>query len=263
MFSICTWNVNSIRVRLEHLSKLCQKYSPDLVLLQEIKCDENNFPYEFMEELGYSSYIYGQKSYNGVAILSKYRVDEYKRRDIGNNLGEARYIEIVINVHKVCFKVASLYLPNGSDVSSQNFKSKLFFLESLKELMMEAYELDDNYIIGGDFNVAPDNIDVYDPIGMDGTIGFHESERVRLKEILASNYIDMWRALNPNIQKFTWWDYRDRNSYVKNLGMRLDHICVSDKISSMMSKAAILDEFRIMQRPSDHVPLICYFDLSK
>ncbi|AWD32824.1 Exodeoxyribonuclease III [Candidatus Fokinia solitaria] len=263
MFSVCTWNVNSIRVRLSHLSTLCEKYRPDLILLQEIKCEENSFPREFIEELGYSSYIYGQKSYNGVAVLSKARVDEYKCRDIGNNLEEARYIEVVVNIDEVCFRIASLYLPNGSDVSSQNFKSKLFFLESLKKLMIEAYEFGDNYIIGGDFNVAPESIDVYDPIGMDGTIGFHESERVRLKEIFSSNYIDVWRALNPSVQKFTWWDYRDRSSYVKNLGMRLDHICISDKLSNIMHKAVILDEFRAMQRPSDHVPLMCYFDVSK
>lgn len=254
MVKILTWNVNSIRTRIQHLEQVVNLYSPDIMLLQETKCINDNFPTSAVEDLGYNIAIHGQKAYNGVAILSKTPLEDVKMSLIPNN-EEARYIEAFTFVENLPLRVVSVYVPHGTEVDSERFRFKLQFLEALKEKMMGfKVNHDELSVIGGDLNVAPEEIDVYNPKHLNGKPGFHIEERKRMREIINCGFYDSFRLMNQHEQKFSWWDYRS-GGFNHNKGMRIDHLLISPNTCDKLKSAGIYTEPRGWDKPSDHTPV--------
>ncbi len=253
---IFSWNVNSINARLENIIKLIEVYNPDVLLLQEIKAEEHKVPQTILEDLGYNIKISGQKSYNGVAILSKYRVEEVIIKEFEGAPNEARYIEGLINVNSKCVRIASVYVPNGQAVISEKFSSKLSFLYDLNQYL-RAIKNDEMFFIGGDFNVAQDAIDLFDPVKSKNHLGFHDRERELIDKIIDGGFKDTLRQLHPTQQIFSWWDYRDRNSFKSNRGWRIDYILSSPSCERVIVAAGVAIETREWVRPSDHAPVFC------
>lgn len=234
---------------------MIKQSNPGIVLLQEIKCINDKFPHEEIGDLGYNIEVFGQKTYNGVAILSKSPME-----DIVVGLcsaeedNQARYIEATVAIDGICHKIISVYVPNGGEIDSDKFQYKLEFLRKLYERLKYLRNTEENIIIGGDFNVAPDEIDVYNPKQMSGRVCFHIDERKWFRKILNLGYIDSFRELNHDVQQFSWWDYR-AGSWQHNKGMRIDHILVSPKIMDRINQAGVLMEPRGWERASDHTPV--------
>lgn len=252
---IATWNVNSIKVRLPHLLSWLTNTKPDIVLLQELKCNNESFPRDELEDLGYNLAIHGQKTYNGVAILSKFPIDDFTT--ILPNDPEptqARYIEAVISVHKSAIRVASVYVPNGGEINSEKFEHKLKFYDALKSHLQHLITLDEAIIIGGDYNVAPDDIDVYDPVILANSTCFSQIERQKFKQLLRLGYNDAFRLTNKNSQEFSWWDYR-AGSWHKNHGMRIDHLLLSPEATDLLKSSEIEISLRKLEKTSDHAPV--------
>lgn len=243
---IVSWNVNSVKARLEHLVKYLRDTAPDVILLQELKCQDEAFPYMEIEELGYNIAIYGQKSYNGVAILSKHRIEDvYKELDVS----ESRYIEAVTNG----VRVASVYVPNGQEIGADKFKYKMSFFKNLHKHLQTLLQYDEKVVIGGDYNVAPCDIDVYDPIALRNSLCFHPEEQHWFRTIENTGYVDSFRAIHPDKQVFSWWDYR-AGAYHGNKGYRIDHIFLSPEAADVLQDAGIDATPRGWDKPSDHAP---------
>jgi exodeoxyribonuclease-3 len=248
---IATWNVNSVKSRLEHLVKYLREKKPDVVLLQELKCQTDAFPYMEVEECGYNLAIHGQKTYNGVAILSKHPIEDIITTLPGEETDEAaRYIEAFTNG----YRVVSVYVPNGIEEGSDKFQYKLRFFNRLREHFKALLQYDEKLVVGGDFNVAPNEIDVYDPVGMNGSICFHPLERNLFRSILNLGLTESFRTMHPGIQKFSWWDYR-AGAWQYNKGMRIDHILLSAEAADKLVNADIDSEPRSWDKPSDHTPV--------
>jgi exodeoxyribonuclease-3 len=264
---IASWNVNSVNMRLSQLEKWLVDASPDIVLLQELKCVTEKFPYQQLEHLGYNIAVNGQKSYNGVAILSKYKLE-----DISFDLTEdpdnshARYIEAYISLpsNKV-IRIASVYVPNGQAVGSDKFTYKLKFFDALNLHLKKLLEYDEITVIGGDFNVAPEEIDVYDPVASEGAVCFNIEERAKFRRLLNLGYNDAFRLINPQEKQFSWWDYR-AGAWQKDIGLRIDHMLISPETSDLLSKSYIEKHMRdnnVNEKPSDHAPIVIELNLSK
>lgn len=262
--SIATWNVNSIRSRLQHLLEwLRSDNAPDVVCLQELKVEDAIFPAMEIEELGYNIAIHGQKTYNGVAILSKYPLDDVMRGLPGNEDDpQARYIEALVCVDDSVLRVASVYVPNGQAVDSDKFAYKMRFFDLLKARMDVLRGYDEITVIGGDYNVAPTPLDVYDPASLEGTVCFHPREREKLRSILNLGYYDAFRVCTPDKQQFSWWDYRG-NGWKMNKGLRIDHLLLSPKAVDCMAGCDTLADMRGAEKASDHAPVVGQFRISK
>lgn len=276
---IITWNVNSVNTRLEHLLLLINNENPDIILLQEIKCTKEKFPCETLQEFGYNIAISGMQSYNGVAILSKFPLEDisfvfphqniethneaYKNNPRPNL--EARYIEATVSVPNKAFRVASVYVPNGGvsakeadlglDIySTERFKYKEAFYKDLKNHCQKLIESGENLIFGGDYNIAPEEIDVHNPKTCSQNIGFLPKEREILRDFF-NVMPDTFRKINPKMPGFSWWDYR-RQGFIANRGMRIDDILFSPNIAGSVDTMTVLEEYRNMERPSDHAPIL-------
>lgn len=259
MALIASWNVNSVNARLEHLKSFINAKKPSVILLQETKCQVEKFPYEQLDEFNYNIEICGQKSYNGVAILSNSMLEDVKTSLPGLHQdwsSDARYIEAFTMLEDVPVRLISVYVPNGAEVGSEKFSYKLEFLRCLKAHLTNLLKAGENIILGGDINVAPEEIDVYNPKALDGRIGFHIEERKLFRAITNIGFIDTFRVINPHTQEFSWWDYRS-NGYAQNKGMRIDHILVSHGVSDMISDVEIFKEARGWEKTSDHAPVLC------
>lgn len=256
---IICWNVNSIFSRFNHLVKIIKKHNPQVILLQEIKCTKEKFPQKELSDLGYNISIFGQKTYNGVAILSK---DTLENTIVGldgmEDNQEARYIENTTVIKKIYHKIISVYVPNGSEVGSEKFAYKLNFFQKLYERLIYLLKHEENIIIGGDLNVAPEAIDVYDPKRSDGKLLFNIEERKYFRRLLNLGLIDTFREFNNDTQQFSWWDYR-AGSWQHNKGMRIDHILVSSTVADKILKSGVLTEVRGWIKPSDHAPIYINF----
>lgn len=260
---IATWNVNSIKSRLVHLLDWLRKDAPDIVLLQELKTTNDTFPYMEIEELGYNIAAHGQKTYNGVAILSKLSLSDIVTTLPGDASDqEARYIEAVANRSGVTMRVASVYVPNGQSPDSEKFQYKLRFFSRLKAHVQSLLSLDELLIMGGDYNVAPEPIDVYDPKGLDGTTCFHPLERKAFREICYQGVYDAFRIVHPKKQSFSWWDYRS-NGFETGKGMRIDHLLLSPQASDKLETCEIVQSLRSLDKPSDHAPVMCGLGINK
>ncbi|MDX1975646.1 MAG: exodeoxyribonuclease III [Rickettsiales bacterium] len=261
MISIATWNVNSIKVRVPHLLQWLRAESPDIVLLQELKCIDDAFPCTEIEELGYNIATHGQKTYNGVAILSKFRLSDIHRGLAGDDADlQARYIEAVAEIPSGVIRVASVYVPNGQTADSDKFQYKLAFLERLKTHLKNLLTYDEAMVIGGDYNIAPEDIDVHDPIQWHGSVLTHDLVRTSWRRMIHLGLHDAYRAIQPKDGGYSWWDYR-AGAYHRDDGLRIDHLLLSTKALEKLRDCRVHKELRALEKPSDHTPVIGVFDL--
>jgi exodeoxyribonuclease-3 len=250
---IATWNVNSIRARMPNALAWLRDFKPDVVLLQETKTVNEKFPTLEFEDLGYNLALHGQKSYNGVAIFSKWPIEDLITVLPGESEDDqARYIEVVTNG----VRLISVYVPNGSSVGSDKFEYKLRWFERLRAHAAELMQYEEALVIGGDYNVAPQPGDVYDPIELAGTVCFHPEEQIRFQSILNLGLTDAYQILNPGLHAYSWWDHRG-GSWHKDQGMRIDHLLLSPQAADRLAASGIERAVRGTEKASDHVPVWC------
>jgi len=254
---IATWNVNSIKARLHLLLPWLKEAAPDIALLQETKVTDDAFPRLEIEDLGYNLAICGQKTYNGVAILSKLPLEDIRTRLPGEDGDDhARYIEAVVSTKGGAVRVVSVYVPNGQSPDSDKFQYKLRFLTRLRAHAEALLKLEEALVIGGDYNVAPWPLDVYDPKGLDGTVCYHPLEREQLRTLLYLGFYDAFRVVHPHAQIFSWWDYRGAG-FETGKGLRIDHLLLSPQGADRLKSCEIMQSVRSLERASDHAPVMC------
>lgn len=254
--TIATFNVNSIKARLPNVLAWLKERPVDILLLQELKCVDEAFPAMELEELGYNLAIHGQKTYNGVAICSKFPIDDIMRGlPEGDGDDHARYIEAVVSLPGSALRVASAYVPNGQDVASDKFPYKLRFLERLKLHWEHTLSYNEMAVLGGDFNCAPRPIDTWDPARQDGMVCYHPAERERLRALTNLGMYDAFRVLHPDTKQFSWWDYR-AGGYERSQGMRIDYLLLSGMAADKLVDCVIDETPRQQEKPSDHAPVI-------
>ncbi len=253
MVTFATWNINSIRMRLPLLLAWLKEKVPDVVFLQEIKTTDDQFPRDEIETLNYNVALFGQKTYNGVAILSKYPIEDVVQGVPGFKDDQARYIEAVIKG----MRVASVYVPNGMAVGSDKYFYKLDFLKSLYAHLQTLLAYDEAFILGGDFNIAPTDLDVYDPKEWHETILCSTPEREGFRSLLYLGLIDALRELHPGKKElYTWWDYRGA-AWQNDFGLRIDHFLLSPQAADLLKNAYVDKEIRDTDKASDHAPVFC------
>jgi exodeoxyribonuclease-3 len=250
---VATWNVNSVKARLPVVLAWLRRAEPDVVLLQETKAVDGEFPALAMEELGYNAAAVGQKSYNGVAVLSKRPIDVLATRLPGDpDDAEARYIEVFTGG----IRVASIYAPNGNPAGGERFAYKLAWLDRLYAHMAAALAEEEACVFAGDYNVAPTDGDVYDPRTWRDDALCQPAARAGFRRLLHLGYVDAVRALRDEDGQYTWWDYRGR-CWQADHGLRIDHILLSPQAADRLVGAAIDREPRGWDKTSDHPPVVC------
>ena len=262
---IATWNVNSVRTRLAQIINWINQVNPDILCLQETKVVDKDFPRKCFEELGYSVLVYGQKSYNGVAIISKikpeliirgFNFDSDNDKDLESFKEQKRLISAQING----IRIINVYVPNGSSLNSEKFAYKIKWLNYLASFLNQLDKKGELICLLGDFNIAPTNFDIHNPQKYEGGIMATEIERKALQNVLKEGFIDAFRIYEQNSGYWSWWDYRN-NAYELNKGWRIDHIYISKELSSKLKSCVIDSSPRANLRPSDHAPVIIDLNL--
>ncbi|GJM02364.1 MAG: exodeoxyribonuclease III [Rhodomicrobium sp.] len=252
---IATWNINGIKARINNLERWLKVAEPDIACLQEIKSVEENFPAELFEAMGYNVAVFGQKSFNGVAILSKKPFDEVIKGLPGDDTDEqARYLEAVISVDGGVIRVASIYLPNGNPVESEKYPYKLAWMERLRAHAKSRLSLEEPLILAGDYNVIPTEQDVYDASKWVDDALFLPQSRAAYQAILNLGLTSAFEASINHPYCYTFWDYQ-RGSWNKDHGIRIDHILLSPQAADKLETCQIDRPTRGWEKPSDHVPI--------
>jgi len=254
---LATWNVNSLKVRLPQVLAWADKQRPDVLCLQETKLDDGNFPRTLIEAAGYRVLFSGQKTYNGVAILSRETgagvvtaipaFPDEQKRVLAATIGGVR--------------IVCLYVPNGESVGSEKFQYKLRWLAAARTWLKDEISRNARLAVLGDFNVAPEARDVHDPQLWEGRVLFSEPERAALRQLTDLGLSDSFRLFDQPAGAFTWWDYR-MNGFRRKMGLRIDHILLSDPLAKQCTSCTIDIEPRGAERPSDHAPVIAELKLS-
>jgi len=258
---LATWNVNSIKARTDAVTAWLKEAEPDVVCLQEIKCTDDTFPAEPFEALGYNCAVHGQKTYNGVAILSKRPLEDVSPRlPGGDGDAHARYIEAVIPVKTGVVRVASIYAPNGNPVNSDKFPYKLEWLKRLKTHAAKLLTLEEPLALMGDFNVIPTPDDVWDPKVWENDALYQPESRAGLRAIEYLGFTDAFRACHAETHQYTFWDYQG-GAWAKDHGIRIDHILLSPQAADRLKACGIDKTVRAREKPSDHVPVWCELKL--
>lgn len=248
---IATWNVNSLKVRLPHVLDWLAAHQPDALCLQELKLEDKNFPLADIEAAGYSASFAGQKTYNGVAILSKRPAQDVVVNIPGFADEQKRVLTATIDgVRLVC-----AYFPNGQSVDSDKYQYKLQWLEGLIAWLEQELKQHPRLALLGDYNIAPDDRDVHDPKAWEGQVLCSAPEREAFSRLLGLGLQDSFRLFPQADGSFSWWDYR-LNAFRRKLGMRIDHILLSDALAPACTACAIDVEPRKLERPSDHAPVV-------
>ena len=251
---IASWNVNSVRARIINVLDYIKTEKPDILLLQEIKTENLNFPSDEFKKLGYESYVFGQKSYNGVAFLARTKIDNIKLNFIKDELKQSRIICGDINLKKKKIKLINIYVPNGNPVNTDKYKYKIDWLNKFLKSIKKTLANEKNIIISGDFNIIPDEIDVYDHTKyLDDALYKIEIRKI-FRELLNYGFKDIYRLSNKDKQEYTFWDYM-AGSWQKNYGMRIDHFLVSDNLLENIKDVKINNKPRAKNKPSDHTPI--------
>lgn len=248
---IASWNVNSIRARIDHVTAWIKLQQPDVLLLQELKATE--FPALVFQALGYESVAVTQKSYNGVAVLSRYPMETINTTLAGDEAdSHARYLELTIEG----IRMVNIYLPNGNPVGTEKFAYKLAWMDRLLERMSAWRKEDVPVLVGGDFNVIPEDIDCHKPSSWIRDALFQPEPRSRYRALLDLGYTDAFRSLHPGeTGQFTFWDYF-RQAFEHNRGIRIDHFLLSPKLAERLQSCVIDRGPRAQERPSDHTPIM-------
>jgi len=257
---IATWNVNSIKQRIENVAAWLKERQPDVVCLQETKCIDEAFPRLELEALGYNVAFHGQKAFNGVAILSKYPFDEVKPRLPGEDTDEqARFLEATIAVNGRLVRVATIYLPNGNPVDSEKYTYKIRWMERISNYAFEVLKLEEPLVLAGDYNVIPAAADVHNPAAWVEDALFRPQTREKFRSITNLGLTDALRATTDAPGLYTFWDYQ-AGAWQKNWGLRIDHILLSAQAADLLVTTGIDRHVRSWEKPSDHVPV--YADLA-
>jgi exodeoxyribonuclease-3 len=258
---VATWNVNSIKQRLDNLVAWLSARQPDIVCLQETKCVDEGFPREPLEALGYNIAIHGQKTFNGVAILSKLKLDEVTPRLPGDNADDhARFIEAVVSTKSGVLRIASIYLPNGNPANTDKYDYKMRWMERLHHYAQRRLTLDEPLVLAGDYNVIPDEADVYDPAAWVGDALFKPETRAKFRALTNLGLTDAVRATSDAAGLYSFWDYQ-AGAWQRNKGLRIDHLLLSPQAADRLVSAGIDKHVRGWERPSDHVPVVVELDL--
>ena len=253
--AVVTWNVNSIRARLERLLAFLARHSPDVVCLQELKVDDASFPREELRAAGYHAVIAAQKTYNGVAILAKEEPTDVQRGlDDGDEDAQARLV--VATVRGV--RVASAYFPNGGEPSSPKYPYKLAWMRRLRAYLDRHVDSASPFVLCGDYNVAPEDLDIKNPEHWRDTVLANDEVRVALEHIRAFGLEDVFRKHHPGEAIFSWWDYR-MLGFPKNDGLRIDHLYATPPLAARSESAFVDREERKGKAASDHAPVFCVF----
>ncbi|MGB2572887.1 MAG: exodeoxyribonuclease III [Henriciella sp.] len=252
---LATWNVNSIKARLATVLETLRQIDCDVICLQEIKCETDAFPYLELEDLGYNCAVLGQKSYNGVALLSKFPLDEIVKGLPGDDGDEqARYIEAVICADNPV-RIASLYLPNGNPAPGPKYDYKLAWMKRLKARATELPEHEESFILSGDYNVIPRDIDCWDPeLWKDDALA-RPATRAAFQELKFLGFSEAFEVADNRSHQYTFWDYQG-GAFTKDHGVRIDHHLLSPQAADRLNSVEIYRKARAATKPSDHVPVI-------
>ena len=256
MIKIATFNVNSIKARLPRVLEWIKHAKPDVALLQEIKCVDENFPAMEFEDLGYNTAVKGQKTYNGVAILSRFPLEDVTKDLPGDGDDEqARYIEAYVSC-EIPLRVAAIYLPNGNPVDSEKYPYKLRWMDRLAKHAKKLLKQEEVLVLGGDYNVAPTDDDVYDPEGWANDALCRQESRAAFRTILNLGFTDAFRVLHHEPHEYTFWDYQ-AGAWNKDHGLRIDHLLLSPQAADRLEKSGIDKKERGKEKASDHAPVWC------
>ena len=253
---LATWNINSLNIRLGHVLDWLKKHEPDVLCLQETKLEDPKFPSDALNEAGYESVIFGQKTYNGVAILSRAPIEDVSNGIPGWEDEQKRVLAATISgVRVVC-----AYVPNGEKIGSEKFEYKMKWMDALHGWLKDELDKHPKLAVVGDYNVAPEERDVHDPAAWEDKIHFTPPERGKLQALFGLGLEDAFRLFDQPDRSYTWWDYR-MLSFRKKKGLRIDHILLSPKLAKACTSCTIDIEPRKLERPSDHAPVIAELDV--
>ncbi|MBI3703016.1 MAG: exodeoxyribonuclease III [Rhizobiales bacterium] len=259
---IATWNVNSVRQRMDNLQAWLTERQPDIVCLQEIKCVDEAFPREPLEALGYNVAVHGQKTFNGVALLSKLPFDEVK---LGLHGGDgdvqARFLEALVSTKDGVVRVVSLYLPNGNPAPGNKYEYKLKWMDRLANFLRERLKLEEPLVLAGDFNVIPTPADARRPEAWVKDALFLPPTREKFRALLNLGLTDAIRAVSDASDLYTFWDYQ-AGAWAKDDGIRIDHLLLSPQAADRLTGAGIDRHVRGWDKPSDHVPVFVDLDIA-
>ncbi len=251
---ISSWNVNSVRARIENIKSYLLKYKPDILMMQEIKTEDLNFPYDDFSSMDYESHVFGQKSYNGVAIISKGKLKNIRKDLIKDKLKQSRIISAEIEYKKKIIQLINIYSPNGNPVDTEKYDYKKKWLDDLIKQLKNLSKKNQNIILAGDFNIIPSAEDVYNPKNFEDDALFRLEIRKKLREMINLGFNDVYRHFNETKEGYTFWDYM-RGAWQKNNGMRIDHFLVSNSLIDNIKSININKDPRGREKPSDHTPI--------
>ncbi|WP_183751270.1 exodeoxyribonuclease III [Pseudochelatococcus contaminans] len=258
---VATWNINSARLRVGHLTTFLQEAKPDVLCLQEIKCVDDAFPVGDIEALGYNVAVHGQKTFNGVAILSRLPLEDVTRGLPGDDGDEqARYIEAVVSVAGGVVRVASIYLPNGNPPDTEKYTYKLAWMDRLIAHARGLLELEEPLVLAGDYNVIPEARDAARPELWTGDALFLPQTRSKFRALLNLGLTEALRACDDQPGVYTFWDYQ-AGAWQKNNGIRIDHLILSPQAADKLRSTEVHKHLRGLEKPSDHVPVSIDLDL--
>jgi len=251
---ISSWNVNSVRARIENIKSYLLKYKPDILMMQEIKTEDLNFPYDEFSAMDYESHVYGQKSYNGVAIISKHKLTNIKTDLIKDKLKQSRIISAELIYQKKIIQLINIYTPNGNPVDTDKYDYKKDWLDTLIKQLRSILKKNPNIILGGDFNIIPAAEDVYNVKSFEDDALYRLEIRKKLREMINLGFNDAYRHFYDDKEGYTFWDYM-RGAWQKNNGMRIDHFLVSNSLIDKVKNININKDPRGREKPSDHTPI--------
>ena len=251
---ISSWNVNSVRARIENIKEYIKKFSPDILMMQEIKTPNETYPYDDFKLLNYENYVFGQKSYNGVAIVSKKKLINTQNDIFKDKNKQSRIIQAEVKYKKKIINLINIYTPNGNPVDTEKYEYKLYWLDSLIKKIKSLSKKNENIIIGGDFNIIPSSEDVHNPKSYEDDALFRLEIRKKLRELINLGFHDAYRYIHPDKEGYTFWDYTS-GAWQKNNGMRIDHFLVSNSLINIVKNVQINKFPRGRQKPSDHTPI--------
>ena len=256
---IATWNVNSVNARLPSVLGWFEEAAPDVACLQEIKCVNEKFPTEAFERLGYNVVVHGQKTHNGVALLSKTPLEDVRKGLPGDEADEqARYIEAVVSGPRPV-RVAGIYLPNGNPATSEKFAYKLSWMARLNAHARGLLSLEEPLVIAGDYNVIPEPADVYDPAAWVGDALYRAESRAAFRSLKWLGLTDAYMAADGSPGGYTFWDYQ-AGAWPRDHGIRIDHLLLSSSAADSLAGVTIYRDVRAREKPSDHVPVVAELD---
>ncbi|MEG8099370.1 exodeoxyribonuclease III [Candidatus Liberibacter brunswickensis] len=261
LLKIATWNVNSIRARIHNLIEWIKDNDPDIICLQETKTDNKTFPFEALQSFNYNIKAHGQKSYNGVAILSKHNPIEVLTKLPGDDIDEqARFIEATFTINSQILRIGNIYLPNGNPVMSPKYSNKISWIKRFLQFASQRLALEEILILAGDYNIIPQPYDCYDPIIWESNACFQLEVRQYFQKLQNIGFTDAIRATHDTNNLYSFWDYF-ANSWTKNKGVRIDHMMLSPEATSLLHSAQINTKPRGWEKPSDHAPVILSLDI--